>query len=72
MQIQSTTYNNKPNPKAKAQKRNPALHIQEGTGVAVPNPPHTPPIQRSWDDLVTLFRLCHMPILFSEKSTIFK
>jgi hypothetical protein len=71
MQIQSTTYNSKPKPKASEQKRNPALHIHEGSGVALANPPHTPPIQLSLDDLVTFLRFCNILILRCSTFTLF-
>jgi hypothetical protein len=35
-------------------------------GVAAPNPPHTPPIQRSLADLVTVFKFCQMLIYSSD------
>lgn len=63
MQIHNTTYGNTPTPKDKRRMRNAARHIQDGTGVAAPNPPHTPPIQRSLESLFTFLRFCQTLIL---------
>ena len=60
MQIHKTTYNSSPPPKANREKSNTALHIQVGIGVAAPNPPHTPPIILSVDDLVIVLRFCQV------------
>ena len=70
IQIHSTTYNNNPPPKANREKSSTALHIQDGTGVAAPNPPHTPPIILSLDDLVIVFRFCHVLIGYSDRLTV--
>jgi hypothetical protein len=43
-----------PVPKQKKSRQNSALHTQEGIDVCVPNPPQTPPIQRSFLDLASL------------------
>jgi len=43
-----------PVPKQKKSRQNSTRHTQEGIDVCVPNPPHTPPIQRSFLDLASL------------------
>lgn len=70
IQIHSTTYNNNPPPKANREKSNAALHIQDGTGVAAPNPPHTPPIILSLEDLVIIFRFCQVFMGYSDGFTV--
>jgi hypothetical protein len=65
-QIHSSTYNNNPTPKVNKQKMKATRHIQDGIGVAAPNPPHTPPIQRSLDDFVAAFRFCQALIFSSD------
>ncbi|MDO8282413.1 MAG: hypothetical protein Q7U10_07305 [Thermodesulfovibrionia bacterium] len=62
IQIHNTTYSNNPAPKASIENKNPALHIQDGIGVASPNPPHTPPIKRSVEDLFAIFKFSQTPI----------
>jgi hypothetical protein len=43
-----------PVPKQKKSRQNSTRHTQEGIEVCVPNPPQTPPIQRSFLDLASL------------------
>jgi len=50
--IQRRMYNNKPVPQISINNANIRRQVQEGTGVCSPRPPHTPPIQRSFCDLV--------------------
>src|SRR5437016_3291475 len=65
MQMQSPPENNNPAPNANKEKSKPALHTQDGIWVAAPNPPHTPPIQRSLDERLAVFRFCKMLIYSS-------
>jgi len=43
-----------PVPKQKKSRQNITRHTQEGIDVCMPNPPQTPPIQRSFFDLDSL------------------
>ena len=42
------------------------LHIHEGISVASPNPPQTPPITLSLDDLLAFFKFSHVVINASD------
>ena len=55
-----------PNPKERRQIRKMTLHIHEGISVASPNPPQTPPITLSLDDLLAFFKFSHVVINASD------
>jgi hypothetical protein len=54
-----------PAPYANKREMKAARHIHDGIGVAGPNPPQTPPIQRSLDDFVARFK-SHVLIIVSD------
>ena len=47
------------------------LHIHEGISVASPNPPQTPPITLSLDDLLAFFKFSHVVINASDDFCFF-
>jgi hypothetical protein len=56
--IHKIKYAKKPVPKNNAAAKNIARHIHVASGVAFPSPPHTPPIQLSWDDFFKSRKFC--------------